>query len=41
LPAHGFALFTELDEALVGVEVDRAQGKGAAAPARGFGVQAQ
>jgi hypothetical protein len=41
LPAHGFALLPQPDEALIGVQIGRAQGEGAAAPARGLGVQAQ
>jgi hypothetical protein len=39
LPADGAALLTELDEAVVGVEVGAAQGQGATPAARGFGVQ--
>ncbi len=41
LPANGFALLPQADEALVGVEVSALQRERAAAPARGLGVQAQ
>ena len=41
LPADGFSLFPQLDQALFRVEVLRAQGQGAAPPAGGLGVEAE
>ncbi len=41
LPANGAALLAELDQAAIDVEVGQAQREGAAAAARGLGVQAQ
>jgi hypothetical protein len=41
LPAHGFALFPQEDQALIRVEILRTQCEGAAAAARGLGVQPQ
>ncbi|GAA4563732.1 hypothetical protein GCM10023176_08280 [Micromonospora coerulea] len=39
LPADGGSFLGEADESVGGVEVDQAQGKGAAAAAGGLGVQ--
>ena len=41
MPADCFAFLSESDEALVGVKVAAVQWERAAAPARGFGVQAE
>src|SRR5947209_2516765 len=41
LPAEGFPLLAEPDEALVGVEISRTQRQRAPAPTSGFSVQAQ
>jgi hypothetical protein len=41
LPAEGFPLLAESDEALVGVEISRTQRQRTPTPTSGFGVQAQ